>query len=250
MDNRMIALATQTKYPDPNCVRAKLALSTITNARSANYRIAVSEGSGGVFYENAIRSGAFVSEQIRGRSMGADRRDIMQIASQEMIDKDGVIVWLEPEKDTLIDDIGQIAQPILDGRADMVIPARSSFGWSSYPKEQKHIEKFGNMGFSAFTRMSLDIWFGPFAVNKNALQFFLDYDGEYGDLWDSIHIPRVRVIAAGLKVLSVVCPNFRYPPEQRKEEEGNPALILKRVDQISNLVRAFHSESLKLGLIK
>jgi hypothetical protein len=246
--NDKIAIVTQTKYNSVKDTRAKIALRTVAKATGKGLSAFISDGTGGEFREQIISLGATVSDQPSDTTMGADRRRILKLAADSLPD-DGIVFWTEPEKDTLIQDIPLLVRPILEHRIDLVIPARSRAGWDTYPPEQVDIERFGNRAFQAFTGVEADIWFGPFAANKRALQHFLDYTGEYGDKWDSIHIPRVSIFATGLAVMSIFSPNFRYPAEQCKEEEGNPTLILKRLNQMNNLIPALYKECIKFGFI-
>jgi len=76
---------------------------------------------------------------------------------------------------------------------------------------------------------------------------FLNYNGKYGDKWDSIHIPRLQVIAAGHNVISVPV-DYPHPIDQTQEETGNLLQSYKRFGQIDNLVLSIWREAYELGL--
>lgn len=84
-------------------------------------------------------------------------------------------------------------------------------------------------------------------MNAKALEYFLAYQGDYGDGWDCIFIPVLRAIAAGLKVIGVPV-DYIHPPEQT-QEEGTLMTVVKRVEQLQNLVPAIVAEAKKLGII-
>ena len=180
-----------------------------------------------------------------GGGMGASRRKAMKKALK-LVGKDGVYVWMEPEKHSLVSELGKAMAPVFKGRADLVVMERKSM--SSYPSEQQLLEQFGNKAFFYITGRKLDVWFAAKAMNLAALKYFLEYRGEYGDLWDSVHIPLLRVIAAGLRIAGVKV-NYVHPKEQTNNETGNLYFLEKRIDQLKNLVPAFHKEAKKLGLV-
>ncbi len=240
-------------YPSADHPRALQALRTIKAANDAGYRIEVlDDGKLQDFRAKMEELGANV--HIGGLGMGAGRRFILQ-KGREAVGDDGVVCWLEPEKYTIIPDIEAIVAPILEGRADLVIPKRTPEAMLGHPLPQQLAEALGNGYFNQllgdkYPNAEFDPWFGPFATNQTALQHFLNYEGEYGDRWDSIFIPRLRAAAAGLRLVSVVAENYQYPPEQRETEElGWFDMTPKRVGQLNNLVPALQEEAEKLGLI-
>ncbi len=237
---------SQFMYHDQNSVRSQLARELVSKAKSRECLVRISDGTGGQFRRDIELRGANVSEQVQG--MGPDRRRLMRLVYRNMEMRD-VALWTE-EKPSLIDDLELIIGPIMMDQADLVIPARTEEAWATHPPEQVLIEKFCNRAFKAFTNVEIDCWFGPFAANAKALGHFIarEEDGT-DDKWMSIHGPRVDVIAAGLRVKSVPVPKYRYDARQRAEEEGNTALILKRVEQANNLVPALYARAKALGLV-
>ena len=237
-------IATTTFYRDPRDIRVQLAYQLVHDARRLGFEVVIVDGgSDPQIVNNLELMGARVyAEEQPG--MGPSRRQALRLAAK-VVGEGGVVIWTEPEKYPLILYLESVAEHIFSGKADMVIPGRESF--ASFPDEQMDLELAGNCLFKSLTGKALDTWFGPMALNAQALQYFLDYQGEHGDLWDSIHAPRVRVIAAGLRVEEVRIP-YLHPWEQKKRDSGNPNVYLKRLTQQENLVRAYWKEAYQLGL--
>ena len=53
------------------------------------------------------------------------------------------------------------------------------------------------------TGREFDIWFGPRLFNKKTSKYFLDYNGEYGDKWESIFIPVMDALHNNKKIIIV-----------------------------------------------
>lgn len=251
MTNKVV-IATTTFSPTFD-LRATLALKTAENAKAYGYRlVVVDDGSAeelrtGLRLRRADLFDAAVRHQPY-MCMGPGRRQAMKIAG-EIAGENGLVLWMEPEKYTLISEIEKMAKPVFSfspfsGAADMVIPDRGPL--DSYPIEQRLAEPLGNLAFERLTGLKLDMWSGPKAMNSRALQYFLSYDGEYGDRWDSVAIPVLQAIAAGLKVVGVRV-NYVHPPEQTVGEE-TVEMLEKRIVQLHNLVPAMIAEAKKLGL--
>lgn len=238
-------IATTTFVKDINDVRAKLAIQMVAAAKQNNYRVVVVNSSPADFQSELTERGAIVFHQDPNLGMGSSRRQAMTEAAKLAKEHDAII-WMEPEKWTLVQSLDAIMWPVVRDQYDLVVPERSQISLSSYPPEQQHAEMLGNLAFQYLTGKHLDAWFGPFAMNQKALKYFLEYDGEYGDKWDSIFIPRLRIIKDGLRVASVLV-DYVHPKEQTKEETGNLAFLVKRIEQLLNLVPALQKEAQKLG---
>lgn len=238
-------IATTTFVKDDSEVRARLALETIRGLVKLYPVVVVDGGSPKEFRQKIVDCGAVLLDEVPG-GMGAGRRQAMHSAS-EIASEGGAVVWMEPEKLSLVSSIEKIVDPILSRKADLVIPRRISM--RSYPQEQIYAEWLGNKIFNGIVGRgsNYDIWFGPFAANKKALRHFLDYNGMYGDRWDSILIPRLEIIKDGL-VVSDVPVEYSHPSEQTKEEEGDMMFMHKRIIQLSSLVDAFIKEGKRLKM--
>lgn len=239
-------IATTTFYMSMDDVRAKLALETARAAKTFGYPLVVVDGGSPEDFKNELQRWDALALDETSRGMGAGRRQALAEAAK-LAGQNGVVIWMEPEKWMLVRCLNKAAGPILDNEADLVIPARESL--ESYPPEQAYAELMGNLAIKYLLGQWYDFWFGPFVANRRALHFFLEYRGKYGDKWDSIHIPRLHVIKAGLRLASVEV-NYIHPSEQTAEETGNMDFFAKRLDQLQNMVPAFRKEAELLGLYK
>jgi len=236
-------IATTTLAKDPKELRVKLALKTIKKAVECGYQIVVVDGSPDEVREQFGDIGAIVCKDL-GQSMGASRRQAISKAAK--IANGGVVIWMEPEKHTLIPELLKAVVPFfLPSAADLVVPTRKSM--ASYPPEQQYAEPLGNLAFFHLTKHALDLWFGPRVMGERAMPYFLNYQGEYGDRWDSIFIPVLRIIKDNLRVMSVVV-DYAHPEEQTAKE-SNFNFLTKRLEQLTNLVPSMEQEARKLGLI-
>ncbi|MDO8500060.1 MAG: hypothetical protein Q7S66_05425 [bacterium] len=235
-------IATTTFFKKVDEIRATLALRTIKKAISYGYPIVVVDGGSPMELRNRfVAEGAALFEE-KTQGMGPSRRQAMAEASK-LANNDGCVIWMEPEKHTLIPELYKTVEPIFRKEADLVIPKRMSL--ASYPKEQELAELMGNLAFYYITKHGLDPWFGPRVANQRALQFFLEYKGDYGDRWDSIFIPVLRAITAKLKVVNIEV-SYAHPTEQATEESGDIPFLIKRIEQLLNIVPALKTEWQKL----
>ena len=241
-----IVVATTTWY-DSETPRSKLALETIRASAELGYPVSIVDGGSFPEFRSRVQNteGLVVFQDQEKPGMGPSRRQTMTKGGELADDENGAIFWTEPEKLSVVRHIPLIVEPILKGEADLTILNRKSL--DSYPPEQIHAECLANLAVKYITGLELDFWSGVFAVNKKALQYFLDYKGEYGDRWDSIMIPRLRILKAGLRVKGVEV-NYVHPPEQTEHETGNMQFLLRRIEQLG-LVQNLYDEAIKLDLI-
>jgi len=246
-NNEKIVIATGTFYLDDGGVRPRLALQTASEALRHGYIFAVIDGgsSEGFYRQMVTQDIIFLKEELHG--MGRGRRQLLSYVAN-LVGDNGVIIWTEPEKWPLIAELRKATILIQDGTADLVIPGRTDEGLSSYPFAQACAERLGNSAFRALTGREFDMWFGCRVMNRRALDFFLNYQGEYGDLWEGMYIPVLRAIKENLRISSVSV-NYIHPQEQSAEEEGTYSFIKKRLHQLNNLVPALEHEARKLGFL-
>jgi glycosyltransferase involved in cell wall biosynthesis len=236
-------VATTTFNPVMD-VRAQLAIQTVRALREHGYGVVVVDGGSPSELTTTLRELNAHVEAEETRGMGASRRQALTRAG-EIAGPDGIVVWMEPEKLGFVDQIYAAVHPIIRGEADLVVPARRSL--ASYPPEQQHAEQIGDLAFEYLTGIKLDPWFGPRVMNQAALTHFLNYDGKYGDKWDSIFVPVLRAVAVGLRVVSVEV-DYTHPAEQTKAETGDIDMLIKRIDQLENLVPMLYQEAKRLRL--
>jgi len=253
-----IVIATTMMYDLNNplsAIRAGLALETVKKYISFGYTILVLDDGIPPDYRALMYMEGAILFDGNKMGMGPGRRYILGKA-MEIAGEGGAVIWTEPEKWPFIHCVDKVVAPVLNGQADLVIPRRTEESMMTHPEEQRYIESFANFAFNLMVKKvipdaNFDVWFGPFAANAKALQYFLDYDAKEAgnpDTWDAIHVPRVDAIAAGLGVISVDIYTYHYPQEQRDAEAGNMEMIEKRIQQLQ-LVGAYRRRAEKFGLI-
>ncbi|MDP3727416.1 MAG: hypothetical protein Q8R35_02115 [bacterium] len=241
-------IASMTFYKSLQETRVPLALRTAEEAQKYGYPLVVVDGGSPPQVLEALRARGTKVHPQEGTGLGAAHRQLFSIAAG-MSQPRSAIDWIEIEKWPLVSQLYRVNSLILDGEADLVFPSRTPVGWKSYPPEQYHQEKLCNMAAAAITGYNLDWFWGPFAANLKALQHFIEYRDEYGGTWDARTIPRLRVIAAGLKLTGVPVP-YTHPPEQTAEETGVlEPFIMRRVRQVCEQVPAMYEEAKKLNIL-
>lgn len=239
-----VVIATTTSYnPDleSDILRSEIAKSTIRQATSFGYElILVDGGSSDELLKDFERYGAKIFAQ-QEKGMGSGRRQ----AIKEALDTNKeVIAWTEPEKESYIPEIVKTAKPVIEGYADLVVPKRKSL--KSYPTAQQYAEPLGNSFWKRLTGYDLDMWFGPRTWKKELSHYFLDYNGEYGDKWDSIFVPVMDAIFDGKKIISVEV-KYTHPKKQTEIEEHDLNFYTKRIEQLSNLLNSLETHWKKLN---
>lgn len=239
----MLVIATTTQYLSTEDLRCNLALQMISRAVQEGIQVVVVDKSPNDVRDALEQRGAKVFED-NGVTMGAGRRQALSAANALTPE---AIVWMEPEKAPLVPFLKGLAAPIREGRADVVIPHRTEKSFASYPLLQSLLEQSGNEIFQKVSGLSLDVWMGPRVIHPNVLPLFLDYQGEYGDQWDSIFIPLLRAQRKAFRFHSVSV-EYIHPSEQTAQEEQDLRIgITKRVEQLSTLTQALCEEGKALG---
>jgi hypothetical protein len=233
-----VVIATTTFYnPDSEIDRhrAENARNAIRTAGQEGYGVIVVDGGSP---EELLKEfedlGAKVHAQT-AEGMGGSRRQVLRLAYDTGKD---IIAWTEPEKESYIPEIQKTARPILEDKADIVIPRRE--GLYSYPTAQQNAEPLGNAFWKALTGNDLDMWFGPRTWRRDVSHFFLDYEGTYGDKWDSIFIPVMDAIIDGKRVAEVNVA-YTHPKMQTELEDSNIQFYFKRLEQLQNLMHALET---------
>lgn len=238
-----IVIATTTRYKGINETRAQSALTTIQKAKKYGHKIVVVDDSPETVKKVFQKNGAIVFPETKA-GMGPGRRQTIS-KSLSMVDKKDFIAWIEPEKYNFIKFLNEIVIYMVKKSIDLLLPGRKSL--ESYPVYQQHFETLGRIAFLMLTGKDLDAWFGPRIFVADNAHFFIDYDGEYGDLWDSIFIPVLRAIKAGRNVDGYDV-DYLHPQKQTREEKTNFLFFKKRAKQLNSLIKAMEKESIKLGL--
>jgi hypothetical protein len=236
----VVATTTFSKTYD---LRARLAVKLAKACTEHDYPVVVVDGGSDPEFLNDLRDGeAIIYHEAPPGGMGPGRRQAMAMAgefTQALFGLAGLVFWTEPEKYTIVPEIQKIYEELMLSGADIAIPDRGSL--STYPRAQQIAENLGNKVFREMTNHALDMWSGPRLVNLAALQYFMEYEGEYGDKWDAIFVPVIRAIAGGLEVVSVLI-DYVHPPEQTLAED-TVEMAVKRIIQLDNLLPAIIEET-------
>ena len=197
--SRLVAVTTiqYGLYPNANQnIRSQIFLDTAERLRSLDIPcLAVTGPCPKGFMQNLhVRKVKTVRQRVPG--MGNARREAL-LAGLEHFPSGSHYLWLEPEKPDLPEHAVRLWLQMQSENAALGLFNRNDM--TSYPPEQAHYYLFCRAVASSFLGFDLDYAFGPMLITRASLPYFLDYNGEYGDLWDSILVPRLRIIHAGLE---------------------------------------------------
>lgn len=232
---KKVAIATTTKYSletQAEIVRSSLAKAAAVKAVESGYEIVIVDGGSPASFRQEIKGAGAQVYLHPELGMGEQRRKAIQYVFDQGAD---IIVWMEPEKEPFISLIGRTAEPIIEGRADMVVPERNSL--ELYPAFQQASEKSGNAFWKELTGVRLDVFFGPRVWRRKLSSYFLDLNVEkYGDKW-AIYIPVLNAIIDGEIVVGVRV-DYIHPKKQTEVEKHDPEFQLKRQSQLENFRQA------------
>lgn len=184
------------------------------------------------------RIGAVLIEQ-QTLGMGNIRREALSKA-RRCFSNARYFCWLEPEKLDLVQFIIPMARKMIQEQSDFGIFNRIDM--ASYPSEQAYYYLFCRAVATQLIGFDIDYAFGPMMITPVTIPYFLEYSGDrYGDKWDSILVPRLRIIKDRLKV-SVLPVDFRNDKRMTHIESGNTIMILKRLKQFNNIIPSLVTE--------
>lgn len=238
-----VVVAITTFYPKPEGVRFNLALQTIRNAVTAGHAVVVVDSSPLEVREELQQAGGRVFPQLH-TGLGPAKRESFFHALEICNQKNRVAVLAcEAEKD-LSQFIPQLVAPLIKDEANVVVMNRTDEGWNSYPEFQRESERKGNAVFLRVTGLELDIFAGPVLFGTEASRCFLNQiPGKIGfpDTYVQ-HLGIIAALAIGFSIKSVTV-DFRYPIEQREEEEKsfNEIIHKKRIDQLTTLSTGYNN---------
>lgn len=175
--------------------------------------------------------------------MGKARRQALRQA-REVVSNGEAIVWTEPEKYPLIPELDAPVNAFTKDNYDLVMLRRTSL--DSYPPEQAMAYQLVALAVKYLTGIDSDFMWGPTVLSADAVEYYLKYESLHGDLWDSIHCPKLHIINDGLP-WTIVPVNYQHPPEQTAAETGM-GFFSKRIKQVDQLVRAIEQEVDRLGM--
>lgn len=224
-------------------VRAECILKTAAEAKRHGYPLVAIDGGSPPDYINALRrNGARVFEQ-EEPGMGNARRQALRQA-RELVPEGHAIVWMEPEKYTLISELADPVATLAKGEYDLVMLRRRSL--ESYPPEQAMSYQMIALATKYLTGIDSDFGWGPTLMSADMVEYYLSYQSQHGDLWDGIHCPKLQIIRDG-RPWTIVDVDYTHPPEQTRAETGIH-LLPKRIRQMDQLVAAITTEVDRLGM--
>ncbi|MFG1643769.1 hypothetical protein ACGFMK_26030 [Amycolatopsis sp. NPDC049252] len=244
MFNAVIATMTRVSFESEwERVRADCALKTVARAREHGYSIKIVDDGAPLDYIRKMESlGAQVCAQ-DALGLGSAVRQALR-AARDAASEDDAVVWVEPEKYPIIPLLARAIDEVTGNRVDLVTFRRKSL--ATYPPEQAMHYELINLAVKYLTGFDCDFSWGPMVMSRRAVEYHLGYVSDHGDLWDSVHCPKLRMIKDGLrwKVLPI---DYAHPLEQSEAEAGM-TLFLKKIRQVDQLVRAIMAEVDRLGM--
>ena len=243
MENQnRVVIATTTFNRTSSELRAQLALKTVRQADFYGYPIVVVDDSPVPEVGEMFADSRALVEKQKEPGMGASRRQCFRSALALGAE---VVVWMEPEKWTLVEHLSHCVDPVLSGKCDIVMPRRENL--DSYPDYQHWSELRAIWEIAGITgRGDIDWMFGPRVWNRRAMELFLQYDGKSGpDNWEILVVPFIWAFKGDYRVLSITVP-YKHPEEQTATEGGsewNPKRDKQRID----LVSVMRTEAKRLG---
>lgn len=237
MESKLVAVTTiqyGTSSDANQKIRSEVFLDTAERLQTADIPcLAIAGPCPPGYIQKAQELGVRIVSQ-KSFGMGNARREALR-AGSEYFPAATHYLWLEPEKSDLPRHVLRLWRRMCS--ENTVLGLFNRIEMESYPAEQAYYYLFCRAVATSLLGFDLDYAFGPMIVTKLNLRFFLDYEKTYGDLWDSILIPRIRMIHAGLG-FSIEEAAFQNDPRMSTAESGEPQFILKRIDQFNNVVRS------------
>ncbi|OGK57812.1 hypothetical protein A3I50_04165 [Candidatus Roizmanbacteria bacterium RIFCSPLOWO2_02_FULL_37_9] len=259
-DPSSVAIAVITYYPkwyqgklrnikDTDKVRGDLAIEFFSKATNLGYKVVVADGKSPKTFRKVLsKIRGLITIKRRSLKRSVARRQVIKRASQ--IPNVKVIISTEAEKTSLLDHIEKICRPILEKKADIVVPKRNmALFQKTYPLYMYESEIEGNKLYNKILRTNgilkagedFDLFFGPrvFANDLKVLRLFskkyqlrfskttylLNSHFDYEDYSTTQYFPLITALKKGFRVKSVDI-NFSYPEVQKENEErGERALF-------------------------
>ena len=275
----VVAIAVSTSYPKwyqgklrslkhTDKIRGDLALELFKKSITFGYQIVVVDTLSSKTFRHQlylIKDLNLIKKHVKTkRSPG--RRLAFKVASELKDVK--TIIYTDPEKVSLIDFIPAVVKPILENKADIVIPKRNpDLFKSTYPPYQYESETEGNKLYNEQLRATnllsaqspdLDMFFGPrafkndpkilrlftkkfvFRARERKLLSSLEFDVE--DYSNAIFFPVISALKKKLRIESIEV-RFSYPKIQKDNEEiGSKELFIekRRAQRMSILIELMY----------
>lgn len=272
-----IAIVATTSYPKwykgrlrsirhTDKIRGDLAVEFVRIARKVDYQVVIADWQSPRTFRKQLSSvpGVILIRRRSPKRSPSKRQALLRSAKLPDIK---VIILTEPEKVSLVQDcIKLIAEPILKGEADIVVPKRNEELFKkTYPDYQYDSEVEGNRTYNEELRShklidindnDLDMFFGPraFSNDRKIVSLFMKryhfsiahasfpkwyFDAE--EFSNTNFFSIVNALRKGLKVKSVEVP-FKYPVTQKQNEDCLEDLFLekRKAQRIGLIVELLH----------
>jgi hypothetical protein len=246
-------------------VRGNQALETIKKALAAGHKVIVGVASDNspYFAEALSDSGAIIVRRDK-----PDKTNGFLLGLKRATKEHGVkaIMFMQPEKNGLINSAEELSRPIRENLADVVVPKRNDRLFKeTIPKYMYDMETGNNVYARRLLKKlwlekrkpeepipdfdQIDYFFGTAMVSNDAemlekLFAVYEFTGKKGKEDVGRHIPKEATfypiesaIVEGCRILGVEVP-FRYDETIKKNEEDNPEMITKREEQRRGLLVA------------
>ena len=252
-DPRSVAITVLTYFPKwyqgnlqsikhTDKIRGDLCLEFISKAVKNEYHVVVIDGKSSKTFQKELHkfSGIHIRKRLSAKR-SPNRRMAFKIASE--IPGVKVIISTEAEKTSLLDSVKELVLPILQNKADIVVPKREDMLFKrTYPLYMYESEVEGNKLYNQSLRLSkllpdkeedFDMFFGPrvFTNNPKTLALFMKradfkihhlhlpknyFDPE--EYSNASYFPIVQALKKKFRVMSITIP-FEYPKLQKENEE-------------------------------
>lgn len=227
-------------------MRGDLALKTLKAVLRNGYRLVLVDGADGSAFQETLKKKDIPFMQETAHGMSPSRVQAFDAAYDDPHIQ--AVTWTEPEKVGMVEEIERCAEPVLNGEAAVVIPARTEVGWQSLPSYQRRSEEKGNRFFNHQLHKAhilpetkkLDMYFGTrvysarqayraqlreilhrrYSFNEDPRKP-LHAEVNPGAYSEATFFPPVAGLHEGVTVLSVPT-NFVYPQQQCMLEEYPP----------------------------
>lgn len=233
---------------DTDGIRGDLALELLNKTLDNGVRVVACDGGSSDEFLSTLeqvkdKGLTVVKSEIPGRA--PQRRKAFETAA--LLPNSKVIVYTQSEKVSLIDHLAEISKPILEGKADVVIPKRKPELFNqTYPKYMRQSELRVNKTYDWLMKRagfmakgeSFDWFFGPvvFRNDPEIVDLFLRQYSIVGSIRSRIgaqtdpeknsgnhYFPIIEALFNRKEVLSVEVP-FVYPESQFKNETSPEAI--------------------------
>lgn len=237
-DHSLLVLSTTfyRAHIEHERILAELTLQSAKDLKARGFPVLVIDGGSYEGYREALAEIGVEVVLQEESGLGNARREVVSAALRTDAK---YFLYTELEKVGFMGAVSDVYRLFSQNDVEVVIPRRRSL--SSYPSFQAHSEALGNEVWKRVTGKDLDIYFGPRAWRRDLSHYFLDYHGDYGDLWDVIMIPILHMVS-DKRCFAEVVLDYDHPSEQTEYEEKHLQFINKRLHQLELVSRALIAE--------